>query len=60
MCIAFCGSIVVFGGTNGQRPFDELWLLHVHSSKWEQARTSDYLTLLPYYELSTSRTDVAT
>jgi hypothetical protein len=32
------GSIVVFGGTNGQRPFDELWLLHVHSSRWEQLR----------------------
>ena len=30
------GSIVVFGGTNGQRPFDELWLLHVGSSRWEQ------------------------
>ena len=28
------GSIVVFGGTNGQRPFDELWLLHVEASKW--------------------------
>jgi hypothetical protein len=32
------GSIVVFGGTNGQRPFDELWLLHVHSSRREPAR----------------------
>ena len=32
------GSIVVFGGTNGQRPFDELWLLHVGSSRWEQLR----------------------
>ncbi len=32
-CLIEPGSIVVFGGTNGQRPFDELWLLHLHSSR---------------------------
>lgn len=37
-------TVAIFGGTNGQKPFDDLWLLHIQSSssswqaKWEQVQ----------------------